>query len=336
MTKADWSQVRGFNWMPSWAPLLYEAWTQFDADQAARELSAALKYGANTIRVWWDWHAWRLRPQRSMSAFAACLDVAADLELRVMPTLFNRWVDGLYPAGGLALDHFAPPQSDWAIFEEYVDAVVGRWANDERVIAWDVCNQPLQRTIPITLTGDENGRGRCVLDGAPGWSRKQPLQAREIDFMVAMIERARAAGPVQPMTIGTIVGDNVRVFERYVDVISFHPYADTAEGMALLCDDHLALAEEAGKPIVATETCKGSLNDSRHVDMAMWSIEALESQGIGWLLWQLSAGQMVAARPDWYHGNTPPNDSGYMAFALPDGSLRPGHERLVEWLEARG
>lgn len=332
----DWSQVKGFNWIPSWAALLYEAWTRFDADQAGRELAAALQYGANTLRVWWDWQAWRLRPGEALRAFEAALDVAADLGLAVMPTLINRWVDGLYPAGGVALDHFAPPQADWTIFYDYVDEVVGRWASDERIIAWDICNEPLQWTVPVRPVADDDGSLRCVLGDSSRWGDPaDPLQARETEFVMALCERARALDPAQPITVGTMTGDNVRIFEPYVDVISFHPYANTREDMARLCDENLSIARDAAKPLVATETCRGSVNDDRHVDMAMWSIEALEERGIGWLLWTLTAGRMVSTRPDWFHGNTPPGDSAYMPFALPDGSLRPAHDRLARWLAVR-
>lgn len=320
--QTDWSKVQGFNWLPSWAPLLYEGWTHFEADQAARELQAAVKYGVNTIRVWFDWQAWRLRPEQALGAFEACIDVAGSLELRLIPTLFNRWVDGAYPAGGLALEHFAPPGRDWTMFYDYVDALVGCWRDDDRILCWDMCNEPLNHTIPITASLERS-------------NPDDPLQAREIEFLASMCEHARTLRPVQPITMGTTVRENVRIFEPYVDVISFHPYANNSDEMARLCDEHLQIAHQAGKPLIATEVVRGSMDDEKHVEMAMWNIEVLESRGIGWVLWVLTAGKAISTRPDWRHGNCPPGDNAYMAFALPDGSLRPGHEPLADWLTAR-
>lgn len=305
----DFSTIRAFNWMPSWAATLYEQWTQFDGDQAARELAAAPKYGVNTIRIWWDWHAWRMRPKKAMAAFEQSIDLIAGLGMKVMPTLFNLWHDGLYPAGGTHLEwlNFCPRE----IFREYVCEVVGRYASDERVMGWDICNEP----------------------GV--WTLDDPMQKLQWEFVREMTEACRAAGPSQPITIGTMAGENVRLFADVVDVISIHPYADTAADMEKMCDEGVALGLEAGKPVIATEICRGSMDDTRHVDMAMYSIEACEKRGIGWFLWQLVAGEMIAARRDWIHGNTPPGDNAYMAFALPNGDLRPGHERLAEWLAKR-
>lgn len=305
----DFASIRGFNWMPSWAPTLYEQWAYFDTDQAARELAAATKYGANAIRIWWDWHAWRMRPRRVMAAFEQSVDLIGELGMKVMPTLFNLWHDGLYPAGGTHYEwlHICPRE----IFRDYVSAVVERFGGDERILAWDICNEP----------------------GV--WNLDDELHKLQWEFVCEMADHCRACGPSQPITVGTMSGDNVRLFADRVDVVSIHPYADTAEDMASMCDDGLALGQEAGKPVIATEIVRGSMSDERHVDMAMYSIDACEKRGIGWFAWQLVAGEMVAARRDWIHGNTPPGDNAYMAFALPNGDLRPGHERLVEWLAAR-
>jgi hypothetical protein len=229
--------------------------------------------------------------------------------MRAVPTLFNLWPDGLYPAGGVHLDFLIG--CDWGLFRDYVGELLGRWGDDDRILAWDICNEPWV------------------------FSLDDPIQKLQHDFVRAMADHARSLSPRQPITIGTTAGDNIRWFADLVDVISFHPYADTPDEMASMCDAALAIAGESGKPLVATETVKGSLDDERHVEMAMWSVEALESRGIGWLLWQLVAGPMVAARRDWFHANTPPGDSGYMPFALPDGSLRPGHQRLADWLATR-
>jgi endo-1,4-beta-mannosidase len=295
--------------MPSWAATLYEQWAYFDGDQAARELAAAARYGANAIRIWWDWHAWRMHRRKAMAAFEESVEIIGDLGMKVMPTLFNLWHDGLYPAGGTHLEFLYNCPRE--IFREYVGEVVGRFADDERIAAWDICNEP----------------------GV--WSLEEPVQKLQADFVREMTGYAREAGPSQAITIGTMAGENVRIFADVVDVISIHPYADTAEQMAEMCEEGLAIGAEFGKPVIATEIGRGSMDDEKHVDMAMYSIEACERRGIGWFLWQLVAGVMIAARRDWVHGNTPPGDNAYMAFAMPDGEPRAGHERLAEWMARR-
>lgn len=84
--------------------------------------------------------------------------------IAVVPVLFNRWRDPVCDFGGVPLDHLLPHASAWSrtddlfadpladgpdvapvqrIFRRYLLDVVTAHADDERVWAWDLCNEPL-------------------------------------------------------------------------------------------------------------------------------------------------------------------------------------------------
>ncbi len=81
-----------------------------------------------------------------------------------MPILFNRWRDPVCDFGGVPLDHIIPHHSAWTgsddlfvhpdagdvqeapvqgLFYRYLADVVGAHSDDERIYAWDLCNEPL-------------------------------------------------------------------------------------------------------------------------------------------------------------------------------------------------
>jgi len=265
----------------------------------------AKRFGATVLRIWLDWSAYLALGEGMIDHVESALDILGRNGLQMMPVLFNRWVDPRYPAGSISSEDLAHSSYAFDKFWPYVDALVGRLGQDERIVMWDLCNEPQT-------------------------PRAQPeISLRETLWLAATAERVRKHHPRAPVTIGTMTYDYVVALAPLVDVISFHPYAQSGEEMDKLCRDHLAIAGGCGKSLLCTETCKGSLDDQERGALARACIETLERYEIGWLAWQMVSGRFVTGSRERTDSNAVRPDEGYMPFVLPDGATRPGHE----WLE---
>ena len=301
----NWSEMRGFNYQPSYSAQLQYTWTSFDAAVWQREVPWSLRFGANTLRVWLDWSAWLVLGDALLDRVAAALAILDRHGLKTMPVLFNRWVDGNYPAGGISDNDLRA--SGWGLekFDAYVDALVARFGADPRIVLWDLCNEPL---------------------GA--WWNSADILFREHVWLANVADRMRRQSRI-PITIGAMSYDFVLQTAALCDVLSFHPYPHAIGEMEKLCVDHLALARRCGKPLICTETCCGSFDDHERGRLAQDNIATLQRHGIGWVAWQLCEGQFISGNRRRVDSNSIRPNEGYMPFVLADGTTRPGHE----WLE---
>jgi hypothetical protein len=302
--RAQLATVRGFNFQPSYAGSLHLVWTGFDRATWEREVAWSRRFGTNMLRIWLDWHAFVALGDALMDRLEAALDVLSQSGIAMMPVLFNRWLDPRLPMGMVADRDLT--SSDWGFgkFEPYVTALLDRFGQDPRIGTWDLCNEP---QAPYLEPGI-NQREVVWLSHVAHWVRR---------------------GSATKVTIGTMTEDNVRVYAPLVDVISFHPYTMQPGEMDQVCQRHLQLAAKYGKPLLCTEACKGSLDDQERGAQARDDVEALERNGIGWLLWQLVEGRFITGSRERTDDNALHPHQGYMPFILADGTTRPGHE----WLE---
>jgi endo-1,4-beta-mannosidase len=304
----DYRNVRGFNYNPSYCATLYEAWDRFDAAVWRTEIQRGKTYfpALNTLRVWLDWNAYLHDPAGFVRNVGMVLDICGDQGIQLHPTLFNRWHDFSYDFGGIYYDQLL--DRNFARFKPYIDAVAGTFKDDTRILMWDLCNEPQQRD-PRNL-----------------------LDQLEIDWLRWVAQAVRDTGAQQPITIGTMFGANIELVADVCDVLCFHPYSGWwDDGFAASCDQALALAKRLGKPLIANETCQGSLNNTTRTQIIRGSLGALKERGIGWCAWQLHGGRMISANRQVTDFNCRPGDHSYMAFIEPDGTLRPGHEVYNEY-----
>lgn len=301
----DYSQIRGFNYQPSYGGTLQYIWTGFDRAVWEREVPWSKRFGSNMLRVWLDWQAYFAIGDKMFDALDQALDVLAKNELRMMPVLFNRWNDARCPHGGVGDRDLILANFDK--FWPYVDALMGRFGNDARVAIWDVCNEPQ----------------------AP-WNRFPEVNDVETKWLETAVSRMRSATKT-PITVGTMGRENVERFAPFVDVISFHPYTNKAGDMEESCKVHEPIAAKFGKPLICTEACRGSFDDQERGRQARDDVETLEHHGIGWLLWQLCEGRFVTGNKERTDDNALHPGQGYMPFVLADATTRPGHE----WLERK-
>ena len=93
-------------------------------------------------------------------------------------------------------------------------------------------------------------------------------------------------------------------------------------------DKCVAIAERAGKELIANETVWGARDDATHVEVMRYTLAQLTQRGIGFTVHALHHSLVAdlhrdewgpVGRPEWLH------------FIEADGSLRPGHEAFNEF-----
>jgi hypothetical protein len=337
------ADVFGFNYDGSWGSSGLDVWQHHDHGTMSVELERGKRLFPewNTARWWLSHEAFARDEPRFLANLDAGLALFAALDIEVIPVLFNRWRDPVCDFGGVPLDHVVPWASAWTraddlfvdadgagrelalvevLFGRYVDAVVGAHADDERISAWDLCNEPLM--------------------GGYVEHPDNPLRIAEIRWLRWIADRSRLAGARQPLTVGNYAGSTaIRLTEPFCDLISFHPYfmwngnpaqphMSTREGFEGFLDETVAFAAGVGKGLLANETVWGALDDAVRVDVLRYTLGELRSRGIGFTVHALQHSLIADLhRPEY----GPVGEAGAMHFVEADGTLRPGHDAIREF-----
>jgi hypothetical protein len=189
----------------------------------------------------------------------------------------SRWVQS--PGAAVLED-----PSQYPRLEAYVKGVVKAFGKDDRVLAWDVWNEP------------DNTNGGSYHSQEPG------DKVQRVETLLPQVFRwAREAGATQPLTSGVWKGDwsseeKLSVTERIQlensDVISFHNYDRPEE-----FEKRVKWLETYGRPLICTEymargngsTFAGTLPIAKreHVGAINWGLVAGKSQTfLPWDSWQ--------------------------------------------------
>ena len=224
----------GSNFAPKDAINQLEMWQAdtFNPQEIDVELGYAEGIGMNTMRVFLHDKLWDQDPEGFKTRIDTFLAIAARHHVKPIFVLFDSCWD---PDPKLGVQHPPIPgvhNSGWVQspgteglkdparmphFESYVKGIVGAFARDERVLAWDVWNEP-----------DNQGGGDY---------HQLPEQTKiklVADLLPKVFAWARSTDPVQPLTSGLWHDDNwghldgLNAVERIQltesDVISFHNY----------------------------------------------------------------------------------------------------------------
>ena len=248
----------GCNFTPSYAINQLEMWQAetFDLRAIERELALAASLGMNAARVYLHDLLWAQDAPGFLDRIDQVLTVADRYGIRVMLVLFDScWSPdpmlGPQPAPKAGVHNSGWVQSpgvpvlqnpaEHGRLESYVKGVVGRFAHDPRVIAWDVWNEP------------DNGPEVALCDPAV-LNAKADLV---VPLLVAAFDWVRSQDPIQPLTSGIWLGDwsAPDLFSRIQraqvgssDVISFHNYG-TAEDF----ETRVRWLHAMGRPLLCTE-----------------------------------------------------------------------------------
>lgn len=290
---AQWWAARpwpvGCNFTPSSAVNQLEMWQEetFDPVTIDRELSWAAALGMNTVRVYLHDLLHRQDPVGFLNRVDWFLGCAASHGISMVPVLFDgvwnpwpkpgrqpdpvprlhnsRWVQG----PGSEILH-SPAR--WAELRPYVDAVVSRFAHDERVLAWDVFNEADQVDAETMRSGSRADK-----------TAHATALAREV------FAWARDAAPSQPLTMGVweydsnlapVAGPYADLALGESDIISFHCYLPGVELESVVTN----LAGH-GRPLLCTEWLARSAGST--VDL----LAVLRGRNVGAINWGLVDGR---------------------------------------------
>lgn len=339
----DSKHVFGFNYDGSWGTSGLDLWQHHDVGTMAVEVARGKQHFPtwNTARWWLSHEGYQRNPQRFLVNFEAGLRIFAEHGIAVIPILFNRWRDPVCDFGGVPLDHIVPGLTQWNapadlfasaesdgrelsvvedLFRRYIHDVVGAHADDDRIVAWDMCNEPFLGPY-------------CEDDSSP-------IRAAELHWLGWLRDTCRAAGASQPLTIGNFPSVKaLRLTEPLCDVLSFHPYyiwkdqaqqshLTTKETFEAYLDECVEIARAAGKDLFASETVSGARDDAKHVEVMRYTFEQLRAREIGIIVHALSHSLVADLHRDEY-GPVGPLEA--MHFIEADGSVRAGHEAFNEY-----
>ena len=314
----------GADFLPSTAINELQMWQAdtFDAPTIDRELGWAEGIGMNTMRVFLHNLLWEQDPEGFKKRIDTFLTIAARHHIRPMFVLFDSCWD---PNPKLGPQHPPIPgvhNSGWVQapgavvledptqypkLENYVKGVVGAFANDPRILAWDIWNEP-----------DNGNMG--------SYEKKEPPDKAErvLALMPQVFAWARSVHPTQPLTSGIWHGDwssldamppMAQVQIANSDVITFHDY-----GWPEHFEKSVQLLQQFHRPLICTEYMargNGSTFDTilpiahqYRVGAINWGLVAGKSQT--YLPWDSWRRPYVLESPAiWFHDVFHPDGTPY-------------------------
>ncbi len=299
--------LRGFSVVPSWGARIEEAWLSYDGARMREEVALARQVHANCIRLWIEFSAWVSDPEKITAHFLDAVKAIDEAGMKTMPCLFNRWHDNHYDYGGTYLDNLF---KNWQPQLDYVCALVTPLIKDDRILIWDLCNEP---------------------QAGAAWAKEMTPEGtkKEQDWLAAIADTVRKCGTQQPITVGTMSGANIEAYAGTCDVLCGHPYAHDRKGLENQIASLRSIKEKAAKPLLVNECIPGSLNDQVRADVAKYYDELLSKAGFGWMGWALREGKAISTRRDRYDANGI-NKEGFHPFFTAKGKLRGGLEFLTQ------
>jgi hypothetical protein len=294
----NYGWLRGLGVVPSWAARIEDAWWFYDGSRMREEVALARQIHVNCIRLWIEFTAWMRDPEQVTANFMDAVAAIAENGMKVMPCLFNRWHDSRFDYGGT----YATPRGENLKPQvDYVKMLVTPLANDDRILIWDLCNEPASHDP----------------------------QTAEFAWLSDIAAAVRACGARQPITMGTMTGANITTYAPLVDVLNGHPYAHDRKGLESLIAEFQKRQRELGKPFMVNECIPGALDDLVRADVVRFYTEMLSAAGFGWMGWVIREGKAISTRRDRYDGNGI-NKEGFHPFFTKEGKLRGGLEFLTE------
>jgi hypothetical protein len=282
----------------------------FDPAINDRELGLAESIGMNTARVFLQDQLWKQDPAGFKQRLDEFLAIAAKHHIRPLLVLFDScWetdphlgpqhppIPGVHNSGWgqspgkqRLMDPAVEPE-----LKAYLVGIVGAFANDPRVLGWDVWNEPDNR----------------------GGDLEADLSAKVLrvdELLPKVFAWARSANPTQPLTSGVWMGnwsdpaqesETTKIQLAESDVISFHNYSWPEDFEARIHE-----LERYHRPILCTEymargagsTFDGSLPVAKRLNVAAinWGLVAGKTQT--WYPWDSWVRPYTLSQPTiWFH-----------------------------------
>lgn len=292
----------GFNYVPSTAGNSTQMWEggSFDLPTMERELSWAQDIGLNACRVFLPYIVWRADSEGLLDRLDRFLHTAAGRGIKTLPVLFDdcafggmqpRLGDRGRPTPGVHNSLWTPSpghaivadRQAWPGLKAYVTELLWQFGQDERVLAWDLYNEP-----------GNSGMG----------DMSRPL-------LMEVFEWARTAMPQQPITAGVWNRELTELNEVMLagsDIVSFHNYGDAADLTRQI--DELAVTN---RPLLCTEWL------ARPASMVASHLPIFKQRRVGCFLWSLVNGLTQTQFPWNSPPGSPPPEVWFQDLLRPDG-----------------
>ncbi|HZF63983.1 MAG TPA: cellulase family glycosylhydrolase [Chitinophagaceae bacterium] len=257
----------GCNYIPATAINQLEMWQEetFDPFLIDKELSWAESLGFNTIRVFLHHLIWEQNPQSYLQRIEQFLGIASKHGIRTMFVLFDSVWDPNPKLGKQPEPKLNVHNSGWVQcpgydvlnnpdrydeLHSYVHGIVTHFKDDERVLIWDLFNEP--DNMNITSYKDiEYERHKAELS---------------MELLKKSINWVRVVDPIQPITMAPWQWTNMEtlsVLDNYMfshaDIISFHNYEDKKNLEKRILD-----LKQFGRPLLCTEYMARGLKSTFH------------------------------------------------------------------------
>jgi hypothetical protein len=238
----DW--IRGCNYIPSTAINQIEMWQadSFDPKTIDKELGWAQELGFNTMRVFLSSRVYENDPKGMLNRMDQFLKIADSHKIKAMFCFFDDcWNPesalgkqpepkvGVHNSGWVQDPSVSLRNDTIALYpklEKYVKAVLTRFKNDDRVLLWDLYNEPGNSKHGIT----------------------------SLPLLKKVFAWGREINPSQPLTSGIwyFAVPELNQFQvQRSDVISYHNYAEKEKheteinylkiwGRPLICSEYMA------------------------------------------------------------------------------------------------
>ena len=314
----------GCNYVPQYAINQLEMWQEdsFNIAMIELELSWAAGLGFNSMRVFLHHLLWEHDSTGLLHRMDVFLEAAAKYHIKIMFVFFDA-VWNPYPKAGKQPEprnhvhnsgwvqcpgyDVLNDTSKYDLLQDYVKGIVTHFKNDERILVWDLFNEP--DNMNLTSYKDDN-YALHKAELSMSLLRKTIIWVREID-------------PIQPITMAPWQCDwsdpaKLTALDNYMfthsDIISFHCYEDKA-GM----EKRIKALQRYNRPLLCTEYMARPFNSTfqkilpvlkkHNVGGYNWGFVAGKSQtNCPWDSWQKP---YTSAPSLWFHDIYQPDGQPY-------------------------
>ncbi|MFZ0360192.1 MAG: cellulase family glycosylhydrolase [Terriglobales bacterium] len=315
----------GSNYVPKSAINQLEMWQEatFDPVEIDTEFTWAEAMGMNTMRVFLHDLLWQQDSAGFQKRINQFLTIASRHHIRPILVLFDSCWDPLPhlgpqhpPVPGVHNSGWVQSPGAFALsdpaqyprLKAYVNGIVGTFAKDDRILAWDVWNEP-------------------GADNLGSYSREElkDKSARVAALLPQVFEWARAMNPSQPVTGGvwgadmpldqTNLDELQQIQLRESDIITFHNYS-----WPEYFQQEIHWLQKYNRPVLCTEYMARSVGSTfdtilpiakqEHVGAINWGFVAGKTQTyLPWESWDHP--YIVDEPPVWFHEVLHPDGTPY-------------------------
>ncbi len=306
----DW--IVGCNYIPRTAINPIEMWQEatFDPKTIDQELGWAQNIGFNTVRVFLHYLVWVRSPEAYKKRIDQFLQIANKHHIKAMFVLWDDvWgkdpdlgeqpkpVPGIHNSGWMQNPGLSQrtDKALYPVFEAYVKDILSTYSKDDRVLLWDLYNEPGNGKKPPVST--------------------MPLLRRTVEW-------AREVDPSQPLTIGIWNGSkSFAELNRFSldnsDVISFHNYDPLNQ-----VKEEVDSLKKRGRPLICSEYMARPRGSTFQAILPYY-----QKEWVGAINWGFVSGKTQTIYPWDYPKGSP--DSYYNAWKDDVRSVYPWQSHLT-------